>query len=155
MGFYELLQDFDDVIARVALAWSPRGTITLDGGYDRNVLPSFIGNFTVVNRLSLNATFVAAGALRIGLRSWVSFDKSGLALTPDGTPVGTELERKDIRTRVALWGEYRFTAWLSIFAEVSYLADFTDFQFLGTDPLIDPLGQYQKFSAWIGLRIFY
>ncbi|MGB5810736.1 MAG: outer membrane beta-barrel protein, partial [Polyangiales bacterium] len=154
-GFYQTLQDFDDVTARFELRWAPRPSIKVDGGYTRDVLPSFIGNFTLMNRLHFNTTFIAAGALSVGLRAWVSFDKSGLALRPDGTPVGTELERKDIRTRIALWGEYRFRAWISIFAEVSYLADFTDFEFIGLAPLVDPTGSYQKVQAWIGLRIFY
>lgn len=155
VGFYEVLQDFDDVTARVEARWTPRPTISLDGGYIRNILPSFIGNFTVMNRLYVNATFTAAGALSLGLKAWVSFDKSGLALTPEGSLLGTEPERKDIRTRVALWGEYRFKAWFSVFAEVGYLADFTDFQYVGVTPLLDPSGEYQKVEAWIGLRVFY
>lgn len=155
VGFYDVLQDFDDVTARVAARWTPRPTITLDGGYTRDVLPSYIGNFTVMNRLHVDATFTAAGALSIGIKSWVSFDKSGLALAPDGSFLGTEAERKDIRTLIMLWGEYRFTSWLSVFAQVSYLADFTDFEYLGTEPLLDPSGSYQKVEAWIGVRVFY
>ncbi len=155
VGFYELLQDFDDVTARVEARWTPRPTISLEGGYNRDVLPSFIGNFTLINRLFVNATFIAAGALSIGLKAWVSFDKSGLALAPDGSFLGTEPEREDIRTRVALWGEYRFKAWLSVFAEIGYLADFTDFQYLGATALLDPSGNYQKVEAWIGIRVFY
>jgi hypothetical protein len=155
VGFYELLQDFDDVTARVEARWTPRPTISLDGGYNRDILPSFIGNFTVMNRLYINATFTGAGALLVGLKAWVSFDKSGLARNPDGSFLGTEPERKDIRTRIALWGEYRFKAWLSVFAEVAYLADFTDFQYVGFAPLPDPSGEYQKVEAWIGLRVFY
>ncbi len=154
-GFYQELDDFDDVLARVEARWSPRGTITLDGGYLRDVQPSFIGNFTVMNRLYANATFVAAGALLVGLQAWVSFDKSGLALAPDGSPLGTELQRQDIRTRVALWGEYRFASWIAVFAEVGWLADFTDFQYVGLAPLLDPSGSYQKVDAWVGLRVFY
>ena len=155
VGFYEVLQDFDDVTARVEARWTPRPTISLEGGYNRDVLPSFIGNFTLINRLHVNATFTAAGALSFGLKAWVSFDKSGLAVAPDGSFLGTEPEREDIRTRVALWGEYRFKAWLSVFAEVGYLADFTDFQYLGASPLLDPSGNYQKVEAWIGIRVFY
>ncbi len=155
VGFYEVLQDFDDVTARVEARWTPRPTISLDGGFTRDILPSFIGNFTVTNRLHLNATFTAAGAFLVGFKTWVSFDRSGLALAPDGAPLGTEPERKDIRTRIALWGEYRFKAWLSVFAEVAYLADFTDFQYVGAGPLLDPSGEYQKVEAWIGLRVFY
>ncbi|MEM7433550.1 MAG: hypothetical protein AAF436_00265 [Myxococcota bacterium] len=154
-GLYDALEDFDDVTARVELGWTPRPTIKLDGGYTRDTVPSFIGNFISFNRLHLNATFTAAGALVVGVRSWVSFDKSGLALRPDGAFVGTEPRREGIRTRVALWGEYRFRSWISMFAEVAYLADFTNFQFIGIGPLVDPTAQYQKVQAWIGLRVFY
>ena len=31
-----------------------------------------------------------------------------------------------------IFGEYRFKAWLALFGKVGYLADFTDFQYLGT-----------------------
>lgn len=155
VGFYDALQDFDDVTARVSAQWTPRPTISVDGGYIRDVLPSYIGNFTVINRLQANAKFTASGVLSIGIGAWVSFDKSGLALAPDGSFLGTQPRREDIRTRIALWGEYRFKAWLSMFAEISYLADFTDFEYLGTQPLLDPAGSYQKVEAWIGIRVFY
>ncbi len=155
VGFYEVLQDFDDVTARVEARWTPRPTIYLGGGYYRDIVPSFIGNFTVMNRLYIDSLFTVAGALMIGLDAWVSFDKSGLALSPDGSFLGTEPERKDIRTRIALRGEYRFTAWLALLAEVAYLADFTDFEYVGFVPLLDPSGEYQKVEAWIGLRLFY
>lgn len=155
VGFYEMLQDFDDVTARVEARWTPRPTISLDGGYKRDIRPSFIGNFTLINRLYVNATFTTMGALVVGIKAWVSFDKSGLALTPDGSLLGTEPEREDIRTRIALWGEYRFRAWFSVFAEIGYLADFTDFQYVGVTPLLDPAGSYQKVEAWIGVRVFY
>ncbi len=88
-------------------------------------------------------------------KAWVSFDKSGLALTPEGTLLGNEPERKDIRVLASIFGEYRFKAWLALFAEVSYLADFTDFQYLGTEPLLNPAAGYQKIQVWLGLRVFY
>ena len=153
-GFYEIGEDFDGVIARVSTNWSARPTITLTAGYDRDFIPSFIGNFALINRLHADAKFVLAGAFELGLRTWVSFDKSGLALSPDGTLLGNEPYRKDIRVYAGIFGEYRFRAWLSLFATVGYLADFTDFQYLGTD-LLAPSAGYQKFTIWLGLRIFY
>jgi hypothetical protein len=154
-GFYELASDFDGVIARVDARWRPRPTISLTAGYDRNIRPSFIGNFTTMNRLYANAGFTLAGALQLGLDAWVSFDKSGLAISPDGTLLGNEPYRQDIRVHAGIFGEYRFTAWLSLFGRVGYLADFTDFQYLGTDPLLDPAAGYQRFDAWLGIRVFY
>ena len=157
VGFYldELVQDFDDVIARAEARWRPRPTIVLIAGYDRDVRPSFIGNFTTVNRLYANTRFTLAGALQLGVKTWVSFDKSGLALSPDGTLLGNQPNREDIRLYAGIFGEYRFKAWLGLFGEVGYLADFTDFQYVGVDPLLDPAGNYQRFEAWLGLRVFY
>jgi hypothetical protein len=154
-GFYEFASDFDGVIARVDTRWRPRPTISFKAGYDRNIRPSFIGNFTTMNRLYANAGFVLSGALQLGLTTWVSFDKSGLAIRPDGTLLGNEPYRQDIRVYAGIFGEYRFKAWLSLFGRVGYLADFTDFQYLGTDPLLDPSAGYQRFEAWLGLRVFY
>jgi len=154
-GFYELGQDFDGVIARIDTRWRPRPTIGLNAGFDRDYRPSFIGNFTLMNRLYANVRFTLAGALQLGLKTWVSFDKSGLALRPDGTSLGDQPFREDIRLYAGIFGEYRFKAWLAMFGQVGYLADFTDFQYAGADPLLDPAANYQRFEAWLGLRVFY
>lgn len=155
VGFYRLGDDFDGVIATVDARWRPRPTILFNAGFDRDFRPSFIGNFTEMNRLYTNTSFILKGALELGIKGWVSFDKSGLALASDGTLLGTEPFRKDIRVYAGLFGEYRFKAWLALFGQVGYLADFTDFEYLGTEPLLDPTASYQRFDAWLGLRVFY
>jgi hypothetical protein len=157
VGFYEIGNDFDGVIARVETRWRPRPTIALVAGYNRDYRPSFIGNFTLVNRLFADAQFTLAGALQLGLRAWVSFDKSGLALAPTLPPtlLGNEPYRKDTRVYAGIFGEYRFKAWLALFGNVGYLADFTDFQYLGTAPLLDPAAGYQRLEVWLGIRVFY
>jgi hypothetical protein len=154
-GFYIETEDFDDVIARADVSWQPRPTIRVTTGYQRDVRPSFIGNFTVMNWLHGEARFTLAGALDLGTKASVSFDKSGPALSPNGTLLGNQLNRKDTRLQVALFAEYRFKAWLALFGEVGYLADYTDFRYLGTGPLLGPVASYQKFEAWLGLRVFY
>jgi hypothetical protein len=154
-GFYQFASDFDGVIARLDTRWRARPTITLTAGYVRDIRPSYIGNFTTINRIHASARFTLSGALRLGLKASVSFDKSGLALSPDGTLLGNEPYRQDIRVRAAVFGEYRFKAWLALFGEVGYLADFTDFEYLGTAPLLNPAAGYQRFDAWLGLRVFY
>jgi hypothetical protein len=153
--FYEIIEDFDNVIARVETRWRPRPTVTLTAGYDRDILPSYIGNFTTMNRLYANTRFVLAGALELGVSASVSFDESGLALNPDGTLLGTQPTRKDTRVHASIFGEYRFKAWLALFSEIGYLADFTDFEYVGLTPLPDPTASYQRFEAWLGLRVFY
>ena len=155
VGFYTLGNDFDGVIALVRANWQPRATISLSAGYDRDFIPSFIGNFTESNRLFADANFVLSGALLLGIRAWVSFDKSGLALAPDDSLLGNEPYRKDIRVYAGIFGEYRFKAWFALIGRVGYLSDFTDFEYTGTDPLLSPSASYQRFDAWLGLRIFY
>jgi hypothetical protein len=154
-GFYDIGEDYDGVIARVDTRWRPRPTISLVAGYFRDIRPSFIGNFTTVNRLYANARFTLNGALQLGIKAWVSFDESGLALSPDGTLLGDQTHRQDTRVYAGIFGEYRFKAWLALFGELGYLADFTDFQYAGAGALLDPAANYQKFEAWLGLRVFY
>ncbi len=154
-GFFTIGQQYDGVIARVEARWRPRPTISLTAYYLRDIRPSFIGNYTTINRLHAATQFTLAGALQLGLRAWVSFDRSGLALSPDGTLLGNEPNRSDTRVYAGIFGEYRFKAWLAMFGEVGYLADFTDFEYSGTGALLDPAANYQRFEAWLGLRVFY
>jgi hypothetical protein len=154
-GFYNIGEDYDDVIARVDARWRPRPTIAVNAGYSRDIRPSFIGNFTVINRLNAAAQFTLSGALQLGVKTWVSFDKSGLALSPDGTLLGNQPNRQDTRLYAGVFGEYRFKAWLALFGDLGYLADFTDFEYAGTGLLLDPAADYQRFEAWLGLRVFY
>jgi len=154
-GFYKIGQSFDDVIAKVELRWQARPTVGLSLRYDRDVRPSFIGNFVLLNRLHADATFTLMGALQLGVKAWVSFDKSGLALSPDGTLLGNEPFRKDTRVYVGIFGEYRFKPWLALFADLGFLGDYTNFRYVGLSPLPDPVADYQRFEAWLGIRVFY
>jgi len=155
-GFYQFGgDDFDGVVARLEARWNPRPTISLVGGFERGFRPSFIGNYFQMNRLQAQTRFILSGALQLGIKAWVSFDKSGLALAPDGTLLGTEPYRKDTRVYAGLFAEYRVRAWLGLVGQVGYLADFTDFQYLGAQPLLDPRAEYQRVQAWLGLRVFY
>jgi hypothetical protein len=154
-GFYDVGDNFDGVVARAEARWQPIPIVTLVGGYDRDYRPSFIGNFVESNRLYLTTSFTLGGAMELGIRSSVSFDKSGLALATDGGLLGKQPFREDIRVYAGIFGEYRFLSWLSMFARAGWLADFTDYQYIGPDPLLDPAAGYQRFDAWLGLRIFY
>ena len=154
-GFYTIGESFDDVIARADLRWKARPNIEVSTGFDRVVRPSFIGNYAVVNRLHLDAQFILLGALQIGFENWVSFDKSGLALNPDGSLLGNQPYRQDIRVNVNIFAEYRFRSWLALVCDLGYQADFTDFEYTGAGALLDPVARYQRFEAWLGIRVFY
>jgi hypothetical protein len=154
-GFYEFGDNFDGVIARVEARYRPRARIALTGGYNRDYVPSFIGNFMLENRLYLRTAFTLSGAMQLGIQGSVSFNESGLALASNGTLLGNQPYWKGVLALVGLFAEYRFKAWLSVFARTGWIANFTDFEYVGPEPLIDPAAGYQKFDAWIGLRIFY
>lgn len=156
-GFYDIGQSFDDVIARVELRWQARPTIGVSLRYDRDIRPSFIGNFVLFNRIHADTTFTLMGALQLGIKAWASFYKTGLALSPDGTLIGNQPIREGTRVYAGIFGEYRFKPWLALFADLGYLADFTDFRYVGlsSDVLLDPVADYQRFEAWLGIRVFY
>jgi len=154
-GFYRLASDFDGVVARVEVRWRPRPTISLIAGYEHDIRPSYIGNFTRMNQLFVRTSFTLGGVLRLGIDGLVSFDKSGLALASDGTLLGNEPYREDIRVSASVFGEYRFKSWLAMFGRVGYIGDFTDFRYFGAQPLLDPAAGYQRFEAWLGVRVFY
>jgi hypothetical protein len=154
-GFFTIGDSFDDVIARVEARWQVRPNIVLTSGYNRILRPSFIGNYYLANRLHLNTHFIIHGAFQFGTNAWVSFDTSGLALNPDGSLLGNQPYREDIRVNVTLFGEYRFRSWLALFGDFGFLADFTDFQYSGTGALLAPVARYQRFEGWLGVRVFY
>lgn len=160
-GFYTSVTDvpigegFDDVIARVDARWRARPNITVTSGYNRILQPSFIGNYVLINRLHLDSRFIIRGAFQFGTTTWVSFDKSGLALNPDGSLLGNQPYRKDIRLNASIFGEYRFRPWLALFGDFGYLADFTEFEYTGPGALLAPAARYQRFEAWLGIRVFY
>jgi hypothetical protein len=154
-GFYAIGESFNDVIARVDARWQARPNITVTSGYDRIVRPSFIGNYVLINRLHLDSRFVIRGAFQFGTTTWLSFDKSGLALSPNDSLLGNQPYRKDIRLNASIFGEYRFRPWLALFGDFGYLADFTDFEYTGTGALLAPAARYQRFEAWLGIRVFY
>lgn len=74
------------------------------------------------------------------------------------TPVGNTLQRGDYRLIGSVFGEYRFTDWLGLNATLRYTGSFTDYQYevdAGSMPsFLDPAG-FNKFEAWLGVRVFY
>ena len=158
VGFYELSDDFNNILAHLELKYKPRNTLDFSLGYQRLINPSFIGNFTRSDKIYLRGQVLAGGSFLLGAQLAVSFDRSGLARDPDGNALGNEDYRSDTRLNATVFGEYRFTEWLALNASVGYTGDFTDFQFL--DPATgavypDAPAGFSKFEAWLGLRVFY
>jgi hypothetical protein len=162
-GFYEneLVNDFDSPIARVEMRWNPRRTVETALGYDRRFVPSVIGNYRKSDRLYARAQFLMLGALMIGPEAAVSWDVTDTALASEaGELLGNQPRRESVRVRATLFAEYRVTDWLALNATAGYMADFTDFEFREpVDPsegvLVDPLGNFQRFEVFGGIRAFY
>ena len=104
-------------------------------------------------------------AARAELSKWIGSEPAALALPADLPGLPTPRAKRPMekpspisptsRVYAGLFGEYRFTSWLALFGRIGYLADFTDFEYVGADPLLSPSASYQKFEAWLGLRVFY
>ena len=161
-GFYDdpATDDFDSVIASAALKWNPRRTIQTVLGYNRRFRPSYLGNYLKSDQLYLKTQFLFGGAFLLGADLSLSFDETGIALTPDGEMIGNTGTRQDVRLSANLFGEYRFTDWLGLNLTLGYYGDFTDYEY--DDSILrpgeffpDPGGGFQKFEAWFGLRVFY
>lgn len=160
-GFFENVEvdDFEAVTARIEGRYRPRPSIATNFGYVRHFRPSFIGNYARSDRGYVNAMILMGGRFLVGSEAAVSYDKTGIALAPDGSLLGTEARREGIRFSLRLYSEYRIRNWLGLTASAAYLADFTDFEFnTGAFPMAvipDPGAGYQKVEAWLGVRAFY
>lgn len=157
-GFYDEGDDFDNVEAAAQIKWQPRQTLNFALGYDRSFRPSFLGNFVKRDRIYLNSQLLMGGSFLLGLDLALVFAETGAVQTPSGMDLGNNATRSDIFFTANLFGEYRFTDWLALTASVGYYGDFTDFDYDPTaigGPIPDPGGGYQKFEAWLGLRVFY
>ena len=157
-GFYEILEDFNAVIANADLQWRPRPTISVATGYSRAVSPSSFGNFVTANRLAFDTQFLIAKVFSIATQTSVSFNKTGRVVTADGvTLAGTQARRKDIIVSAGAEFEYRVRDWIALISSVVYTADFTDFRFTapGGAATVDPSAEFSKVEAWGGVRISY
>ncbi|MBO6937195.1 MAG: hypothetical protein JJ863_19650 [Deltaproteobacteria bacterium] len=160
-GFFSIGDSYDSVVAHADLRWRPRQTMQFQIGYDRRFVSSFIGNYMKQDRIYLSHRLLLGGSFLLGAEVGLSFDETGLALAADEMSIlGNAPVREDIRLSATLYTEYRFTDWLGLNLSLAYYGDFTDYEY--NDALLspgtvwpDPGGGYQKFEAWLGLRVFY
>ena len=155
-GFVSNASDYESAIAQVELRWKLRDTVLWALGYDREYNPSFQGNFARLDRIKTRLQTMLMGALLLGLRAELSFVDFGNDpnLASASNPSGS---RSDIHLLTDLNAEYRIVNWFAITAELSYLQDFTDFEYVlmpATGPAIVDPAKYQQFQAWLGVRAF-
>lgn len=150
-------QEYESFVAQVEARWKITDNTRLNFGYDRDFQPSFIGNFYRQDRGYANFQTIIDGAFLLGVEASFGYYEFGAIVLPDGmTPVGTSLGRGDFRLIGSVFGEYRFTDWLGVNATLQYTGAFTDYQYRVMRPVdpIDPAG-FNKFEAWLGVRVFY
>jgi hypothetical protein len=164
-GFFTDDNDFESVIAQVELRWHLRETIVWALGYDRQFDTAFQGNYSRLDRVKTNLQAMFLGALLLGARAELTFVDFGadadLATGANGTTAPAE--RNDIHILTNLNGEYRFTDWFALTAELGYLqniakdGDGNDYAYTTVDAdgnvNVDE-AKYKRFEAWLGVRAF-
>lgn len=161
-------QDFESVVAQAQLSWQIAPNVRTHLGYQRSFQPSFVGNYSSQDRGFLGAQMMFGGQFLLGIEGGVAYVDFGQIVAPctdrtsaacmGPTPIGSTLNREDIRVDASLFGEYRFTEWLGVNGAISYVGDFTDFRYsVAIGPMtsvLDPAG-YHKVEMWLGVRVFY
>ena len=154
-------QDYDSVVVQAQASWTITQGTLLNLGYTRSFAPSLIGNYFSQDRGYATFQTMFAGSFLLGVQAGVGYVDFGQVVGPDGTMVGRTLDRNDVRVDASLFAEYRFTDWLGVNGSLGYQGDFTDFQYqvmvgspMMTMTLLEPAG-YNKFEAWLGVRVFY
>ncbi len=157
VGTYDM--EYESLVAQLEARWQISRQVRLVFGYDRDFQPSFIGNFYRRDRGYANFQALIDRVFLIGVSAEVGGYEFGTIVQPDGsTMVGSSLFRTDVRLIGALFAEYRFTDWLGVNGTLRYTGNFTDFQYRvdlpGGGSVLDPAG-FNKFEAWLGVRVFY
>jgi hypothetical protein len=166
-GFYQAVnpaydQDYDAPVGQLELRWTIMEGTRLAIGYDRDFQAAFLGNYYSRDRGYVNFQTLISGVFLLGIDAEVAYVDYGIITAPLGPtglpmPIGNLPSREDIRVGAGLFAEYRFTDWLGINATARYTGVFTDYQYnLMTSPtaMLDP-ASYNKFEAFLGVRVFY
>ncbi len=144
--------DFESVIAHASMKYRFTPTTSLGLGFERENVGSIVGLSRVQNRGFLTFQWLLARSFLFGINASVAYVDFGQVLDGMGVSLG---ERTDVMVSASLFGEYRFTDYLALNLSLSYLGDYTDFEYPAAgSPAPDPAG-FNKFEAWLGLRVFY
>jgi hypothetical protein len=157
-GFFDADGNYESVIGQAEARYRPIETVMWSLGYDREYYTAFQGNFARTDRPKTALQWMFAGVFVLGARVELSFVDYGVEASG---------ERDDIHLLTNVNGEYRFTDWLAMTAELGYLRNFTDFTFTaitdaGPDMMVGTAddvttqdgAEYQRWEAWLGLRAF-
>jgi hypothetical protein len=162
-------QDYDAPVGQLELRWTILEGTRLALGYDRDFQAAFLGNYYSRDRGYVSFQTMIGGVFLLGIDADVAYVDYGVIAPPQspgssppicpGDPrcVGNLPSREDIRVGAGLFAEYRFTDWLGLNASLRYQGVFTDYQYnvMATPAaFLDP-ASYNKFEAFLGVRVFY
>lgn len=162
-GFFDgtgfAIEEYESVMGQAEVRWKLSERTQLTAGYSGGFFPTFAGVFA--RRDGLYATFstTVGGVVLLGVNASGYRVDFGPQLDAAGNPLGAggEVDRVDGLLQAGIFAEYRLTQWLGLNANVSYMANFTGFEYtrdLGGMVIPDP-AEFQKFEAWLGVRAFY
>jgi len=164
------VQQYDSVIGQAELKFfltaPPEGgqgvslsQSTLALGYTRDFQTSYLSDFNGIDRGYLKLSYFFAGRALISLEGGAAaIEYPQLALFSDA-PGKSTAAFTDTRIDGTLYSEYRFTNWLGLTGTVKYTTNLSNESFN-----ITPFGsgqaaqlyalQWQKFEAYLGVRLF-
>lgn len=158
------VQNYDAPVGQLQLTWNITQGTRLSLGYDRDFQPAVLGNYASRDRGYASFSTTIGGSFLLGVDADAAYVDYGVIASPVGstTPVGSNPDgsstRSDVRVTAGIFAEYRFTDWLGINTTLRYMGDFTDWRYnvsVGTmGTILDPAG-YNKFEAFLGVRVFY
>jgi hypothetical protein len=159
------VQNYDGPVWQAQLSWAiTQGTRLAIGG-DGDYSPSVLGNYSRRDRGYVSFSTIIGGVFLLGVDGDVGYVQYGAVTAPTSStmPVGMDshgnFNRQDVRVNAGIFAEYRITDWLGINTTLRYQGDFTDYRYnlyvlTGGGALVDPAG-YNKFEAFLGVRVFY
>lgn len=168
-GAATYVQNYDGPVAQVSLGWTIQQGTRLSLGYNRSFQTAILGNYSSNDRGYASFSTTIGGSFLLSIGADVTYADYGIIVGPPGSApcsVGSSgsggacvPSREDIRVTGTVFAEYRLTDWLGINTTLRYMGDFTDFHYnvatmMGMAPLVDPAG-YNKFEAFLGVRVFY
>jgi hypothetical protein len=158
-GFYDVGDEFESVSAQAEFRWLASTTTRFSLGYDGDYYPAYSGTFARRDRGYVGFQTMIAGSFLLGAEAGAAYVSFGPQLDEGGAPlgVGGTTDRSDVTLDASLFGEYRFTDWLGVNANLAYTGNFTDFEYVrNIDMMLIPdAAEFQKFEAWLGVRAFY
>lgn len=154
--FYERGDNADTVVAQAEVQWRIDAPSTLQGGFVRDVQPSYLGNYYLRNRAYVSYSRRVGGRFVLSADAGLGFQRFGYVAdrrsgAPLSTVTGTDVNGRLSTVRVdgSIFTEFRLGDLLSVNASVRGEAQLSDVKFgLQQIPF-----DWTRFEAYLGARV--